>query len=296
MTVNPLTYTIVDVFAEHKYEGNQLAVFRHAAHLTSEEMLAITREMNFSETTFILSDEPTEAGYEVRIFTPTEEVEFAGHPTLGSAFVIQNEIIGKPVDQIKLKLKVGTIPVTFDDTSTNGMAWMQQQRPMFGEIVDAETVAKMLGFPLTSINTRFPIQEVSTGLPALIVPLINLEAVQSCKVNRELYFQLIEQLDAKMVLVFCSETYHNSNQINSRVFGDYYGAPEDPATGSANGDLAGYLIKHRYFDTDTIDIRVEQGFEVNRPSILYQRAYMENEHIIIHVGGKTIPVAKGTWM
>ncbi|MEW9699733.1 PhzF family phenazine biosynthesis protein [Paenibacillus sp. SI8] len=295
MTALPLTFSIVDVFAENKYEGNQLAVFRHTAHLTSEEMLAIAREMNFSETTFILSDEPVNGGYDVRIFTPAEEVPFAGHPTLGSAFVIQQEIIGRPVDRITLNLKVGAIPVTFEKEHA-GMAWMQQRPPVFGESVDAETVASMLGLPISSIDARFPIQEASTGLPSLIVPLTNLEAVRSCRVNLELYFRLIEKLSAKMILVFCPETYQPGNQLNARVFGEYFGCPEDPATGSANGNLAGYLIKHNYFGSDSIDIRVEQGFEIKRPSILYHRAQQVNDHISIQIGGKTIYTAKGEWV
>lgn len=295
MSIQPLSFSIVDVFAERKYEGNQLAVFRHAAHLSTEEMLAITREMNFSETTFILSEEPVNGGYDVRIFTPKEEVPFAGHPTLGTAYIIQKDIIGHPVQQIVLNLKIGQIPVTFDEKNP-GMAWMQQKPPIFGEIIDLDTIAAVLGIPASSIDSRYPIQEVSTGLPALIVPLKSLKDVQRCNVNRDLYFHLIEQLSAKMILVFCPETYQAANSLNARVFGDYFGAPEDPATGSANGDLAGYLIKYRYFGNESIDISVEQGFEIMRPSILYHRVSQKDDLISIQIGGKTIYTAKGEWV
>lgn len=295
MSIQPLSFSIVDVFAERKYEGNQLAVFRHAAHLSTEEMLAITREMNFSETTFILSEEPVNGGYDVRIFTPKEEVSFAGHPTLGTAYIIQKDIIGHSVQQIVLNLKIGQIPVTFDEKNP-GMAWMQQKPPIFGEIIDLDTIAAVLGIPASSMDSRYPIQEVSTGLPALIVPLKSLKDVQRCKINRDLYFHLIEQLSAKMILVFCPETYQAGNSLNARVFGDYFGAPEDPATGSANGDLAGYLIKYRYYGNESIDISVEQGFEIMRPSILYHRASQMDDLISIQIGGKTIYTAKGEWV
>ncbi|KRF21557.1 hypothetical protein ASG93_09355 [Paenibacillus sp. Soil787] len=156
-------------------------------------MLAITRELNFSETTFIMSEEPINGGYDVRIFTPKEEVSFAGHPTLGTAYIIQQDIIGHPVHQIALNLKIGQIPVTFDEDNPS-MAWMQQKPPVFGEIIDLDTIASVLGIPASGIDSRYPIQEVSTGLPALIVPLKSLKDVQCCKVNRDLYFQLIEPM------------------------------------------------------------------------------------------------------
>jgi trans-2,3-dihydro-3-hydroxyanthranilate isomerase len=123
-----LIYYIVDVFAEERYKGNQLAVFCHVGDLSSEEMQKIAKETNYSETTFILSDETRDRGYDVRIFTPNEEVPFAGHPTLGTAFIIRNEIMEVKKDQLTLNLKVGDIPVTFDDTGT---IWMKQKEPTF---------------------------------------------------------------------------------------------------------------------------------------------------------------------
>jgi trans-2,3-dihydro-3-hydroxyanthranilate isomerase len=175
-------YYIVDVFAETKYAGNQLAVFRNAAAISDHEMQQIARETNYSETTFILSDEPRNGGFDVRIFTPAEEVPFAGHPTLGTAFIIRNEILNGRAEKVLLNLKVGQIPVSF---SPDGYSWMRQIQPTFGSQHLPETFAPILELELADFDNRFPIQEVSTGLPFFIVPLKTLQALKKAKVNRE---------------------------------------------------------------------------------------------------------------
>jgi trans-2,3-dihydro-3-hydroxyanthranilate isomerase len=288
------TFYIVDVFAETKYSGNQLAVVRNAAALSKKQMQQIAKEMNYSETTFILRDEQRENGYDVRIFTPASEVPFAGHPTLGTAFVIHREIAKKPVQKINLNLKVGQIPVTLQESGPNEtILWMKQIEPEFGETLDSRILSDVLGIEPNQIDGRFPIQEVSTGLYAMIVPLKTLEAVKRIRVNLNKYYELIEKTTSKLILVFCPDTYHKENDLNVRVFGYYYQVPEDPATGSANGCLAGYLVKQRYFGNKKIDIRVEQGYEIGRPSLLHLRAEERNDKREVHVGGKVIMVAKG---
>ncbi len=292
MTELPLY--IVDVFAEEKYAGNQLAVVRNAVSLSDEQMQKIAKEMNYSETTFILSDEPRDNGYDVRIFTPAAEIPFAGHPTLGTAFVIRREIVKQPVKTINLNLKVGQIPVTFHDSGdSESILWMKQIEPTFAETLDAKSLSGILGIDEKEIDQRFPIQEVSTGLFAMIVPLKTLDTIKRIKINKDKYYELVEKTTAKVILVFCPETYHKQNNLNVRVFCDYYNVPEDPATGSANGCLAGYLVKNRYFANHKIDVRVEQGYEIGRPSLLYMRAEEKNGHVDINVGGKVIIVAKG---
>jgi len=293
--MNERRFYITDVFAEERYAGNQLAVVRNAAGLSDSEMLEITKEMNYSETTFILSDEEHDGGYDVRIFTPATELPFAGHPTLGTAYIIQREVIGQQVGTVILNLKVGQIPVSFSyhDGGEADILWMRQIEPSFGKTVDAHAIARVLNLEVSDVDTRFPIQEVSTGTPALIVPLRTLDATRRARVAREECFQLIETLEAKGILVFCPETYHPENQLNVRFFADYYGVPEDPATGSANGCLAGYLVKHRYFGTDSIDVRVEQGYEMGRPSLLFLRAGDVGGTIEVNVGGRVVPVARG---
>ena len=288
------TFYIVDVFAEEKYAGNQLAVVRDADALSGEQMLQITREMNYSETTFILSEQPLEGGYDVRIFTPGSEVPFAGHPTLGTAYIIQKEIIKQPVEKVILNLKVGQIPVTFHDADKGQkILWMKQVEPVFGKVFDAGDVARVLTLESGDIDERFPIREVSTGLPFIIVPLKKLEALKRIAINKDLCFRLIENSQAKMFLVFCPETYNRNNNLNVRVFCDYFKIPEDPATGSGNGCLAGYLVKHRYFGNEEIDVRVEQGYEIGRPSLLYLKAQDKDGKIDVNVGGNVVMVAEG---
>ena len=290
-----LTFYIVDVFAEEKYAGNQLAVFRSAQGLSDETMQKIARETNFSETTFILSDAERDGGYDVRIFTPGAEVPFAGHPTLGTAYVIRHEIIQSDVAQVNLNLKLGQIPVTFGQETDHDLLWMKQKSPDFGPPTDTTMMAEMLGLDPGQIDTRFPIQQVSTGLWFVIVPLANLSAVRQARVNRDKYFAWIRQEQGDGVLIFCPEAYSDENDLNVRVFVPYYGIEEDPATGSGNGCLAGYLVKHRYFGGARIDVRVEQGYEIDRPSLIRLKAEEQEGSIDVNVGGRVVMVAKGQW-
>jgi trans-2,3-dihydro-3-hydroxyanthranilate isomerase len=250
--------------------------------------------MNYSETTFILSDDQRNGGYDVRIFTPAQEVPFAGHPTLGTAYIIQQEIIKEPVEKIILNLKVGRIPVTFNYSGKEkDVLRMKQIQPTFGQIIEPEQISEAIGINTSDIDERFPVQEVSTGMFFIIVPLKTLDVVKRVKSDKDKYFKLIENRQAKAILIFCPETYSPENDLNIRVFVDYYGIPEDPATGSGNGCLAGYLVKNLYFGKDQIDIRAEQGYEIARPSLLYLRAKNTEGQIDISVGGKVVMVAKG---
>jgi trans-2,3-dihydro-3-hydroxyanthranilate isomerase len=288
-----LAFYIVDVFAEKKYAGNQLAVFRNAGGLSSQEMQSIAREMNFSETTFILSDGQRNGGFDVRIFTPQEEIPFAGHPTIGTAHVIHNQILHGKAESVVLNLGVGRIPVTFRQ---DGYAWMKQIAPIFGQRHNAEILAAVLGLENSEIDERFPVEEVSTGLPFFIVPLKGIAALKKARINTDKYIDLIKNTEAKGILVFCPETHEPQNNMSVRVFVDYYGVPEDPATGSGNGCLAGYLVRHRYFGQAAIDIRSEQGYEIGRPSLLLLKAEERNAIIDISVGGRSIIVAEGEFV
>lgn len=288
-----INYSIVDVFSQGKYTGNQLAVFKNAENISNSKMQQIAKEINFSETTFILSDTKKDDGYDVRIFTPNEEIPFAGHPTLGTAYIIQNELVGEPMEKLILNFKAGQIPVTFNIQEQ--ILWMKQNKPTFGRILDKNKVSAVLNTDIEYIDDRFPIQEVSTGLPVIIVPLKSLEAVKKVSINKEKYFELIKNTDAKAIMVFSPETYNSENDLNVRDFADYFGIPEDAATGSSNGCLAAYLVKYRYFEKSEIHIRVEQGYEIKRPSLLFLKANDENGEIIVNVGGKVEKIAQGEW-
>jgi len=295
--VKRLTFYVVDVFAEERYAGNQLAVFRSARALPDTEMQRIAKEMNFSETTFVLSDERRNDGYDVRIFTPKTELPFAGHPTLGTAYVIQREIVKEPVETVILNLKVGQIPVTFSYGGKDAdILWMKQLQPTFGQTFDTESISQVLSLDAEDIDNRFPIQDVYTGVPSIIVPLKTLDAVKRARIDKDKYFRFIKDTQAKTILVFCPETYNKENDLNVRFFADYYGVPEDPATGSANGCLAGYLVKHRYFGKDQINVRVEQGYEIGRPSLLLLKAENREGKKDVYVGGRVVIIAKGEFV
>jgi trans-2,3-dihydro-3-hydroxyanthranilate isomerase len=298
-----LPFHIVDVFAEQKYKGNQLAVFEHDGLISTETMQAMAKEINFAETTFINTKTSTPDGYDVRIFTTEQEIPFAGHPTLGTAFVIREQIIKEPVNQVVLNLGVGKIPVDF----VGDKLWMQQINPIFGKDYPVDAIADLLGIALENMMPQFPILDVSTGLAFLIIPVKNLSALQTMKPNAEkmMAFLLKNNLyktnnptgKSMNFFVFTKETYSSENQLNGRMFYvEDEMMKEDSATGSANGCLLSYLLKTNFMGTDSVKIRVEQGYEIPRPSILYHDGHKISENeFSIRIGGKVQAVSKGEW-
>ncbi len=290
-----LPFHMVDVFAEAKLQGNQLAVVRDRRGIPSELMQRIAKEVNFSETTFITAEDPEKLVFRVRIFTPESELPFAGHPTLGTAYVIQQTILGKPVERLTLEMKAGMIPVTF--TYRGGepeILWMRQLNPVFGAIHEPGPVAAFLGLKRGDIDAGYPVQEVSTGVPFFIVPLRSRDTVKRVQLNVEKLRSYTATTQAKWPLVFCGEPEDPRNQLKARMITTF---TEDPATGSANGCLAGYLVKHRYFGKPVIDVRVEQGAEVSRPSLLYLRAEEKGPGAVeVNVGGRCAMVARGEFV
>lgn len=301
---NTLPFYIVDVFAENKYEGNQLAVFEHNSDLKSEIMQAIAKEIGFAETTFINTETSGKGDFDVRIFTTETEIPFAGHPTLGTAFVINEQIIKDDCTGLNLNLGVGKIPVDF----SNGILWMQQINPFFGQKYEPHDLAEVLGIEEIEIDTDFPILHVSTGLDFLIVPIKNLSVMQKIKPNAEKFIRFL--LDQKLyktnntsgksmnIFVFTKETYSVENQLNSRMFMvEDEVLKEDSATGSANGCLLGYLLKTNYLGTETIKIKVEQGYEIPRKSIIYHDGQkISDTQFSVRIGGKVQWVSKGEWI
>ncbi len=283
------------MFARARFQGNQLAVFPESKGLTDEEMQALAQEMHFSETTFILEGDTLAqrrvSPYPVRIFTPAREVVFAGHPVLGTAYVIWDRFLNRSGKLVKLDLAVGTVPVEVVNQGERFI--MTQPTPEFGRTVKPERIGPVLGMEPDELDGRYPAQEVSTGLWFLIVPVKHLKAVQSIKVNLAAYYRLIDKLQAKAVLVFCPETVDPEGGFHVRVFCDYYDVPEDPATGSANGCLCAWLVKHRYLGTGRIAVRSEQGLEINRPSQLYLEGDESSGRITVKVGGEVVPVGQG---
>jgi len=289
-----LRFYIVDVFAESRLSGNQLAVFRDCAELSTASMQRIAQEMHYSETTFVTSEVPRSGGYDVRVFTPAYELPFAGHPTLGTAYVVQSQIIGKPAEKVVLNMKVGQIPVTFSyRDGAPDILWMRQKSPTFGRTFNRERIARILGLKASDIDPKFPVRLVSTGVPFVVVPLTGLRAIKGIKVDRTGLARLFEETDTTVILLFSPETYSKDNDLNVRVLGLPDVIPEDPATGSGNGCLAAYLVKERYLGGDSIHLRVEQGYEINRRSLLLLQARENPKGIDVNVGGKVQFVANG---
>ena len=282
---------IVDVFAEAKYEGNQLAVVFDEVGLDTEMMQKITREMHFSETTFITGYDLEKAVFKVRIFTPEGELPFAGHPTLGTAYIAQKELLKKDVDKLTLDMKAGLIPVEFNyKEGEPDLLWMKQLNPVFGDTHPVEKFAEFLGLNVEDFDQDYPIQEVSTGVYFYIVPLKTREALKRVRVDNEKLEEYSKGRKGKWPLIFCREPENPENDLKARMVTAF---TEDPATGSANGCLTGYLVKHKYFGDSTIDVKVEQGAEIKRPSILYLKGSEKGEEISVEVGGKVAYVAKG---
>lgn len=292
-----MKFFILDVFAESKLSGNQLAVFLDPEKLSTRQMQRIAQEMHYSETTFVNSRARQDKGYNVRIFTPETELPFAGHPTLGTAYIIQSRVIRKPVPEVRLNMKVGQIPVQFSYSGKKPkIIWMRQRSPRFGKTYQPASVADFLNLDESDLDPRFPVQDVSTGVPFLIVPLKGLDAVKRAKLDRDKYLDFAKNTESRIVLVFSSETYHSENDLNVRVLVPSSGTTEDAATGSGNGCLAAYLVHYKYMRREKIDLRVEQGYEMGRKSLLLLRAGPGPSGIEVNVGGMVQFIAEGEFV
>ncbi|ELZ95142.1 phenazine biosynthesis-like protein [Haloferax mucosum ATCC BAA-1512] len=286
-------FHILDVFATEKYAGNQLAVFEDADTLSDDQMAALAKEMNYSETTFIEGGNP-EAGFDVRIFTPAGEIPFAGHPTLGTAATLRTHFDAG--DEITLNLGVGKIPVEVRKEGDDEVYWMTQNAPEFGDEFAHETLADVLSLDVDDLDTDWPVQAVSTGLPALMIPLRDRDALGRSEVDLPAYRAFLDDGGPENLLPFCPDPRDDVNDLAARMFAPGYGVAEDPATGSANGCLAGYLARHEYFGTSSIEVTVEQGYEMGRPSHLHLEASDEAGdagEVTVRVGGRVEFVAEG---
>lgn len=283
------SYVLVDVFAERALEGNQLAVFLDGRGLSDDEMQAIAREMNLSETTFILpsDSENDEKGIRVRIFTVSEELPFAGHPTLGTAYCIHSQA-GR--ERVVLNLNVGSVPVSFTPSGTRSFGEMRQRDPEFGETYSREELAKALGLKIEDLAGDVPVQVVSTGMPFAIVPIRSLEVIQRMRISWTAIAQFIERREAKFLYFVSREPVEPGSTLHARMI--FYGG-EDPATGSAAGCCTAWAVKHGVLAPEQRGV-IEQGFEISRPSRIHIRGSKENDAINnIRVGGYCVEVARG---
>lgn len=289
-------YAVVDVFAEQPLAGNALAVFSDAHGLSTEQMQAIAREANLSETTFILPrsmDIERDRGVRVRIFTVREELQFAGHPTLGTAtWLYLNHPIFRGAPNITLDLPVGPISVAFpgrqDGLGVYGT--MRQNDPTFGTIHPPAAIAAALGLAVDDLDPDLPIQTVSTGMAFCIVPLLSLEIAARLAVPQPLACGYLAGTDAKFFHCITRASSASGADWHARM--QFYNG-EDPATGSASGCTIAYLVRHSLAASDQ-PVVLEQGIEMLRPSRIYARATRTGDHVSeVFVGGRTIPIATG---
>jgi trans-2,3-dihydro-3-hydroxyanthranilate isomerase len=289
----------VDVFTDRALAGNSLAVFLDGRGLTTEQMQALAREMNLSETTFILpGDVAAEKmrGVRVRIFTVQEELPFAGHPTLGTAFVLrgQSDAPASP-DEVRLELNVGTVPVRFtEEASRPTFGEMTQKNPEFGAIHNREDIVRLTNLSIADFDDSAPIQTVSTGLPYTMVALRSLTAVQRLRLDLDRAAEYLAQSGGKFLYFVCRETVDPKARLHARMI--FYNG-DDPATGSAAGCCAAWMVAHGVAASDE-QVLIEQGLELHRPSQIFVRATKQNHRkdnqvANVRVGGNCVEVLRG---
>jgi trans-2,3-dihydro-3-hydroxyanthranilate isomerase len=291
MEKKSLPFVQLDVFSATPFEGNSLAVFPDGRGLTDQQMQALAREMNLSETTFILPGDPAterERGVRVRIFTVQEELPFAGHPTLGTAFVLRGST-GAP--EVVLDLNVGKVPVRFEEARGQPVfGEMTQVEPEFGTVHDREAVVRAAGLRDGDTDPSLPIQTVSTGVPFTVVPLRSLEVARLLQVDARGSAEYLERTGGKFFYFVCCETVDPAARLHARMM--FYGA-EDPATGSAAGCTAAWMVAHGVAQPEE-RVLIEQGMEMKRPSRIFVRASRRGDRVVnVRVGGNAVEVLRG---
>ena len=280
-----------DVFSSNALEGNSLAVLLDARALSDPEMQAIAKETNLSETTFVFPRDPQverERGVLVRIFTVEEELPFAGHPTLGTAFALRGD---SGASEITLDLNVGKVPVRFQHNDGQpDFGEMTQIDPTFGPIHDREAVARATGISIDAFDPSLPIQTVSTGVPFSVAPLRSLSVIQNLRINVHAATEYLQSSGGKFFYFVSRETEDSSAGLHARML--FYNG-EDPATGSAAGCAAAWMVQHGVAEPEQ-RVLIEQGVEMRRPSRIFVRASRRDNRVVnVRVGGNAIEVIRG---
>ncbi|WP_281234669.1 PhzF family phenazine biosynthesis protein [Flavobacterium gelatinilyticum] len=283
-----LPFYIVDVFADKKYAGNQLAVFLEAGNLSSEEMQQIAREINFAESTFVTKLDTENNKAEIRIFTPSQEMQFAGHPIIGTSWVLMNKVFDNSPDQIKLEVPIGPIAIH----QSESLIWLKAAQPKFWDVFSKQDITSFSNLTVSDFENQFPVQEVTTGSAFVMVGLSSKRALENlvldkdktdlwlknhCKTShRGLYFYYLEgsKIFSRMLCI-------EHNQL-----------VEDAATGSASTCLQAFLLKYH---KPELELTNHQGDYINRPSEIYFKGKLTNDQFDIQIGGKAQFVAKGDW-
>lgn len=285
------SFAQLDVFSSRPFEGNSLAVYPDGRGLSEKQMQDVAREMNLSETTFILPRDPAierERGVRVRIFTVQEELPFAGHPTLGTAFFLRGTT---GASEVVLELNAGRVPVRFEDKPGEpAFGEMTQVEPKFGMSHDREAVVRATSLRDGDIDPSLPIQTVSTGLVFTVVPLRGLEVMRRLQIDLRSSSEYLERSGGKFFYFVCRETVDTAARLHARML--FYNG-EDPATGSAAGCAAAWMVAHGVARPEE-RVLVEQGIEMRRPSRIFVRAARTDDRVVnVRVGGHAVEVARG---
>jgi trans-2,3-dihydro-3-hydroxyanthranilate isomerase len=286
-----LALTQWDVFSSVPLKGNSLAVFLDVRGLNDLEMQSLAKEMNLSETTFILPRDAAterECGVRVRIFTVQEELPFAGHPTLGTAFALRGH---SGAQEIVLDLNVGKVPVRFEDTAGRPpFGEMKQVDPVFGMEHNRNEVARVTGLQPDDFDTALPIQTVSTGVAFTVAPLKSLPVMQRLRLDMKGASAYLERTGGKFFYFVTRETVDRAARLHARML--FYNG-EDPATGSAAGCTAAWMVAHRVAQPDE-HVLIEQGIEMDRPSRIFVLASRNDNRVVnVRVGGNAVEVMRG---
>jgi trans-2,3-dihydro-3-hydroxyanthranilate isomerase len=294
-----LSFLHYDVFTDQALEGNQLAVFLDGRGVSTERMQAIAREMNFSESTFILPADAAGTDVRMRIFTPGNELPMAGHPTIGSTFALAHSgAILTGQSRFVFGLGVGPVPVDLEwDGDRLRFAWMTQLKPEFGPAIDArDAVAAAIGLGTGDLAPDLPIQQVSTGLPFVFVPIRDRDAVDRASSDASVHRRLMSSIGADLgIFLFAVMPEGSPETAYSRMFAPTFGMVEDPATGSASGALGCYLVRHGLVTGDDARKIVSlQGVAMRRPSRIHIAVDSRGDEIVnVKVGGTAVLVARG---
>lgn len=285
----------VDVFARSALTGNPLAVVVSDGMLAEPLMQSLAAEINFSETTFVQSRPGDGGAYRVRMFTPAREVDFAGHPILGTAWVVRRYVErrenGGP---LRLALNVGEVPVTFEGRGRSRVAWFTSPPVRLGTRFPRASIAPGLGLKTADLDDRFPVQVAGAGTRALLVPVRSLEGIRRARPNLDKLAPVVAAGAPLLSYLFHPGATDPQSQLTARFFFEANGVREDPATGNGAAFLGAYLLKHRVLGAGPLDLRIDQGVEVGRPSWVRLRARREGRALTISVGGRVMPVARGS--
>jgi trans-2,3-dihydro-3-hydroxyanthranilate isomerase len=288
--MNTYPIYLVDVFALKPYTGNPLAVVACPEPMPEISMQQIAAEMNFSETTFIATAADSDGGFPTRVFTPVREIAFTGHPILGTAWIARHKLLPAPSERVCLNLGLGQVVVDFEiDTDGAELCWFHAPEITLGTTIEAQQLAPALGLDEQDISTKSPIQVISAGTSAIIVPLRSREALERSRLDLQAFAPLASSGLPPLVYLYCHQPRAPANDIVARFFFEAREVREDPATGNGAAFLGAYLRQYNDTNSTQQHLRIEQGHELQRPSLIYLQFDAQQ----IRVGGMVVATLSG---